>query len=369
MSRMTVIVGVVIVGVVLVASAGHAYAQKEATPPALKVDGLSAEYHLGDSLSIVATGDAAEAARKELLKADEARAITLYLHNVAMKDIPVAALDRGTDGVQLTFTLVRNANDDENRRSWDALLKKCSAYSSKLPVSLALGSALPVAVRPPDAITFAVAPPTTIRWVTAGALVLFALTFVVLLRMRPTVFRDGIDGPYSLGKTQMIFWGLLVFFGVAAVFVITRNLERIPPQTLMLLGISVGTGLGAVLVTKSKRAEAEERAKTLASEQQQLTQSNNPQPAGVQARIDAITNEMTQLQPSRSESFLKDIASDGSGLSFHRVQVVIWTLLLGTFFGFSVASVISMPEFPDSLLILMGISNGTYLSLKIPEKP
>ena len=34
-----------------------------------------------------------------------------------------------------------------------------------------------------------------------------------------------------------------------------------------------------------------------------------------------------------------------------------------------VASVMSMPEFPDSLLILMGISNGTYLSLKIPEKP
>lgn len=353
-------------GLVLAARAGQAYAQEGSD---LTVDGLVAEYHLGDSLSITASGDAAAAAKKELLKADATHAVTLYLDNVAMKDVPVAALDRAAAGVQLTFTLVRNANDDDNRHSWDALLTKRRTYSSKLPVSLAIGAALPLAVKPPDAITFAVASPKKIIWVTVGALVAFVLTFVSLLKTRPTIFRDGVAGPYSLGRTQMVFWGLLVFFAVAAVCIVTWNLERIPPQTLMLLGISAGTGLGAALVTKSKQVDADERAKTLATEQQQLSQSSAAPPVGVQARIDAITKEMIQLQPSRSESFLKDIMSDGNGISFHRVQVVIWTILLGLFFGVSVANVMSMPEFPESLLILMGISNGTYLSLKIPEKP
>lgn len=391
----------VILGVLLAAGAGQGHVRAEATPPTpapapspspnpalvgpgvapgkagaqqeqapeLKVDKPSAEYHLGDSLNISVSGDAGAAAKKELLKTDATHAVTLYLDNVAMKGVPFAALDRGAAGVQLTFTLVRNANDDDNRHAWDALLKKRSAYSSTLPVSLAIGSALPLAVKPPDTITFAVASPAKIIWVTVLALLGFILAFALLLKMCPTMFRDGAAGPYSLGKTQMIFWGLLVFFAVAAVFVVTWNLERIPPQTLTLLGISVGTGLGAALVTKRKQADAAEKTKTLASEQQQLSQSSVAPAPAVQARIDAITKEMADLQPSKTGRFLDDIMSDGNGISFHRVQVVIWTVLLGLFFGFSVASVMSMPEFPESLLILMGISNGTYISLKVPEKP
>jgi hypothetical protein len=368
----------IILAIALVARGDAAQAQAQAQPQpqaqaqaqadALTVGRESGEYHLGDSLSITAAGEPAAAARKELLKTEPTRAITLYLDNVAMKGLPCAALDLGTAGVQLTFTLVRDANDNDNRAAWDALLKKRRAYSSKLPVSLAIGSALPLAVKPSDGVLFAIASPTKIAWTSLGALVAFGLAFFLLLRLYPAIFRDGPTSAYSLGKTQMVFWGLLVFFAVAAVFVVTGHLERIPPQTLTLLGISAGTGLGAALVTKSKQAAADARAQTLASEQQQLSQPNAAMPAGVQTRIDAITQEMSQLRPSPSETFLRDIMSDGNGVSFHRVQVVIWTLLLGIFFGFSVKSAMSLPEFPDGLLVLMGISNGAYLTLKLPEK-
>ena len=56
------------------------------------------------------------------------------------------------------------------------------------------------------------------------------------------------------------------------------------------------------------------------------------------------------------------------GMSFHRVQVVIWTVVLGAVFIRSVTNGMSMPEFSETLLALLGISNGIYLGFKIPEK-
>ena len=78
-----------------------------------------------------------------------------------------------------------------------------------------------------------------------------------------------------------------------------------------------------------------------------------------------------QLQSTESAGssagFWQDICDDGNGMSFHRLQVVIWTVILGVIFVWSVAQVMSMPEFSETLLILLGISNGTYLGFKIPE--
>ncbi len=57
-----------------------------------------------------------------------------------------------------------------------------------------------------------------------------------------------------------------------------------------------------------------------------------------------------------------------NGLGFHRFQVLLWTLIFGGAFLKSVCTSRSMPEFDPSLLILMAISNGTYLGFKIPKK-
>ena len=42
--------------------------------------------------------------------------------------------------------------------------------------------------------------------------------------------------------------------------------------------------------------------------------------------------------------------------------------MLGAVFVWSVYRNISMPEFDASLLTLMGISSGTYVGFKFPEK-
>jgi hypothetical protein len=70
----------------------------------------------------------------------------------------------------------------------------------------------------------------------------------------------------------------------------------------------------------------------------------------------------------QSEGFLKDILSDADGISLHRFQMAIWTIVLGIIFAASVYNSLAMPQFSGTLLALMGISGGTYIGFKFPEK-
>jgi hypothetical protein len=69
-----------------------------------------------------------------------------------------------------------------------------------------------------------------------------------------------------------------------------------------------------------------------------------------------------------SKSFFKDLVSDCTGVSLHRFQIAVWTLVLSVIFIYSVWSTLKMPAFNDTLLALMGISSGTYIGFKIPEQ-
>lgn len=66
-------------------------------------------------------------------------------------------------------------------------------------------------------------------------------------------------------------------------------------------------------------------------------------------------------------TFIEELFSDGNGWSLHRVQMGVWTLVLGFVFVSKVLENLAMPEFDVTLLALMGISSGTYLGFKIPE--
>jgi hypothetical protein len=69
-----------------------------------------------------------------------------------------------------------------------------------------------------------------------------------------------------------------------------------------------------------------------------------------------------------SGGFWNDLVTDASGPSFHRFQMIAWTVILGILFLAGVYKNLAMPEFNGTMLALMGISAGTYLGFKIPEK-
>jgi hypothetical protein len=65
---------------------------------------------------------------------------------------------------------------------------------------------------------------------------------------------------------------------------------------------------------------------------------------------------------------MKDLLTDANGVSFHRLQMFVWTFILGLLFIYSVWSRLAMPELSATLLALQGLTSGTYLGFKVPEK-
>ncbi len=203
-------------------------------------------------------------------------------------------------------------------------------------------------------------------------------------------------------------------------------------QALILMGIGAGTALGAAMIDSNKnstarsslitlnaqksKVEAELRdlmaqladnenyTRALSQPQQQQPQAtaDTPPPAPapavsqtsptdpqlqelVQARQtlkgqiadqksqlaslkEQIDNVYSNLQEPVSEGFLRDILTDSNGISFHRFQIVMWTLVLVVIFSVQVYQDLLMPDFSATLLALMGISSGTYLGFKVPEQ-
>ncbi len=293
-------------------------------------------FQLGEALQIRLSGTCARLLDEELAKRAISEAAQLYLDNVAMQGLPVAVLQGNISGERiLTFHLLRQSEQEENRQSWDSLLAKQSgSYEMRLPLALAIGQNLPVLVQTTQPFRFFVVTRQAARTTTIICLATLVLLYALLI-WSPSALRESHNGVYSLGKSQMAFWGLLVMLSFLGLWVLTGSMERIPQQVLALLGISGTTGLGSLLMTKSK-----------------------------------LNGQTPRMSRSTWKKFLHDITDDGTGtgMSLQRMQVVAWTLILGMVFIQSVGKVISMPEFSDTLLLLMGVSNGLYLGFKFPEE-
>ena len=91
-----------------------------------------------------------------------------------------------------------------------------------------------------------------------------------------------------------------------------------------------------------------------------------------EAQLNETKNKIEEVKSALSkpvsEGFWRDILTDANGINFHRFQMLIWTFVLGLIFVIEVLKTLRMPEFSPTLLALMGISAGTYLGFKIPER-
>jgi hypothetical protein len=197
--------------------------------------------------------------------------------------------------------------------------------------------------------------------------------------------------PYSLARWQMAIWFSLAIVSFLYIWQITGATDIITPSVLGLIGIGAGTALGSAAIDVGKRTENNNQLESLQAEtaalQAELPKLDDqikavPPPDNLtalqqarvdkQARLNLITAKIPELSkaasPKASERFLTDILSDADGVSFHRFQMFVWTIVLGVIFVYSVWTRLSMPEFSTTLLALMGISAGTFVGFKIPEK-
>ena len=183
-------------------------------------------------------------------------------------------------------------------------------------------------------------------WIMSG-LTFLALVSTVGLARQSNLIRDtgtftepeGARRTYSLSRSQMLLWTFNVLLAFLLIWLKRGQFNQVLSDgSLALLGISTGTAFGGSMIDK-----------------------NQPPVAG-------------QDKVGTSKGFWRDILSDANGINLHRFQLVLWTVALTVVFWnmsmkilSSPDAAVSLPDFDSKLLILMGISGGAYLGLKVHE--
>ncbi len=195
--------------------------------------------------------------------------------------------------------------------------------------------------------------------------VVFWLVFILLLAIiifcdkKFNLLRDVSDAtkkPYSYSRVQMAWWTLIILSSFISIYLLTGTIPTFNSSTLILLGISAGTTAAASMIDVTDQAKNIK----LSSDQE-------------------------------GENFFLDILSDANGVSIHRLQTVIFNIIIGFWFieevnchlhdlagnlatcatvaidcktGFINAVI---PVVTQNNLILLGVSAGTYAALKTNE--
>ena len=341
---------------------------------------------LRDTIVVTVQGLDKLLARESCLeKAGGERSIILYLNRRPLNNV-LAQPPTDPKLNELMFPLSRT---EDSRDVWTYLLGKPRWRDREVQVSVGVDNQFAV---PSTASVYLRVIPRSwfIFWLAIFGI--FAIGFV-LLAIRSDVLRDPVTAPlrarppYSLSRTQAAWWFFLILASYLLIGMVTGDFATsITGTTLVLLGISAGTAAGSAFIDASKssrvsHAQDAARATAMYSELQTLDtdiakletdMKTNPDPALAHqmAEMEAMRSEKLSLYrkiTNQSESFLLDILSDNHGVNFHRFQAMAWTVVLGFIFVGHVYRDLAMPQFSETLLGLMGISSGTYLSLKIPE--
>lgn len=141
-------------------------------------------------------------------------------------------------------------------------------------------------------------------------------------------FGGRVVGSYSLGRSQMAFWLILVTAGYVYIALSIGQFFNIMNATVVtLLGISAATGFGSVLINGGAYSK------------------------------------------SCTNGYLNDVTSIEGSTQIQRVQTLVWTLILGAVFVWIAFGEYRFAEFDDTLLLLMGLSGGFYLGFKYYQEP
>jgi hypothetical protein len=164
---------------------------------------------------------------------------------------------------------------------------------------------------------------------------LFFAVFLFYVFGKRSMLKDestAVNKPYSLSRFQLAWWTGIIVIAYIMIYSLKQDLNVITLSAVGLLGISVA---------------ATAFARTIDFSQQ--------------------NNATSRHQDEESEGFMLDLLSDENGISIHRFQSFVFTILFGVFFIYRVVKDCSMPELGTMELGLMGISSGTYVAVKSLE--
>jgi hypothetical protein len=238
--------------------------------------------------------------------------------------------------------------------------------------------------------------PKGLSWF-AGVVIAGLIALLVWAGIKTPLLRDNngaIKPPYSLAKHQMAAWFLVVVSAFLFVMMTTGAAAATSSTALILIGISGATGLAAIVMDNNKREATANDRQALEAERDALGHALDDAGTGLRSqlanaaagsaeatqiaatiqakveRLNVVTALLSKASPAPAESqgWPQDLLSDENGISFHRLQIAVWTVVLVGAFITAVWRMFAMPDFDTTTLGLMGISSGTYLGFKFPEK-
>ncbi|MEO6785928.1 MAG: hypothetical protein ABI318_07315 [Chthoniobacteraceae bacterium] len=283
----------------------------------------------------------------------------------------------------ISVYLSRDGTKKESRDAWNRVLSQSLEFLGGEPprvdVTLGKKGELPLISNASARLRMTIVAKGML-WAWIGAMLLLAV-LLFWLGKASDLLRD--DGPapagarkaFSLARTQMAFWLFVTVGAYLFILMVTGDPNTITGSVLALIGISAATGLGAVAMDsakasaiKTKLDDARKRIDALNVKRTGGGALTPEEQADLNQKTDDAARLKPQLDPTPSRGFWLDIVSDGGGVSFHRLQIAVWTLVVGVVFIQSVYNSLAMPELSETMLGLMGISGGTYLGFKLPEK-
>lgn len=325
------------------------------------------------------------------LEADkQQKDVTLFVNGV-----DTGVLAQKVDSVlgTMTFPLDRN---QQNKDVWAPILyDPLFERTEELAISAGLhGDApLPRLATSNMKITFDKLYLVGLMWL--WVVLIFAIVVATVLYARNSdMLRDGpkvgtVRQTYSLARVQMAWWFVLIVVAYVIIWVVTGDRDTISASLLGLMGISAVTALTAVAITPrgderaaverdrltKVKASAATRIQDLDTE---IAATANPDAKvklellkiDAQREIDEANIAIAQVKnyyPSKN-LWIDLVTDDHGSVALDRFQIVVWTIVLGGIFVASVVWDLAMPEFSATLLALMGISSGTYVGFKIPQK-
>ncbi len=238
------------------------------------------------------------------------------------------------------------------------------------------------------------------RWIAVTVFLVFGLITLatIVLGFKSSMLRDSGDprtdgklGTFSLGRCQMALWFVTVVLASLFIYGVTGDVPAIPQGTLILMGIGAGTALGAAAIDLNKQTASKQDLANLSAESATLPQQiadlknkiavaqagDSNLPLWQKQLLDAQQRQLvvagllaaipsTQVAPTGG--LIDDLLSDANGISFHRLQVLGWTLVFWVVFLQSLFGKLTMVDFDTTQLALLGISGSTYLGFKLQEK-
>lgn len=167
--------------------------------------------------------------------------------------------------------------------------------------------------------------------------------------------------PYSLSRFQLLWWSAIVTASYAALVAITGSMDTVTTGTMALMGIVGGTSILAAFQEGRPGSDS----KALEAQRDAYVKAAAIAPATDDSKKAMLASAVAIYPKSKG---IDDLLTDVHGYSVHRLQLLMWTIVLGIVFLYEVSRTLGMPELSANLLALTGISNGTYFGFKVQER-